>query len=970
MRIVQWCLCLGLTVCLLSTSAQTDTSFIYNPQMPYGELDIRVARSNSNTYHLIEGQTFSFRESSPGVKTSSHLPMLKWDTSPYEEGHLREIEGARDQFVMNYRLLRPTGYDHKYHPGYPLAVIMHGAGSTGNCWERDCFWATKGWNPRNNTPPAPTGADHPLLNNDESLFYGARPQLQARSRAGTMYPDDPAMPSGGFQGFTLVPQNLNGWTPEAVEDVIRIVRLLTRKYNIDENRIYVYGLSNGGMGTFELIKRAPWLFAAAIPMSSPTDGGIIQHGLSETIAAIPLWIFQGGLDTNPPPSRTRGYISKLQQAGARPRYTEYVDLGHGILNVAIKEPDFFSWLLAQNKSNIHVFAGDSTICPESGKTTELSFSEGFFHYQWELDGQIIADSTRHTFVARQPGVYRGRFSRVKNPGPDDWNQWSKPVEIRSVRPDKPEIKLSGTRFLPDLNGKNEVTLSTEQPYAFYYWERNGSPVTLNGSQGQFTLKAQHGSGAWAVTTEHAQGCPGPASDPVRIFFNNEAPASLTPPRAPEARAVNNNTIRLSWKGNAAGATGVEIWRRAWTTNGYEPWKLVTIATPHSNTYDDTVPSSAEIFQYKIRAIGEAVRSEYAPTQALTVHRVIDTQAPSAPVNLTAQPGAMGVLNLSWTPAQDNTGVLEYVIHLSDSTLLTNSDAARYTLQNLPLNKSYTVAVRARDRAGNVSPPSIPIRVNTYFSGLYYTHGTGTHTSLSQINWSAVKRQGRTRDFDLTPRIQDDHFWFAFDGFINIRRAGQYIFQLGSDEGSRLTLNGQLLIGHDGIHTFSRKTSQPVSLTKGAHRIFLQYFEHTGDERLEVSYSGPDTHGQMMPISAAALNSGDPIDWDEVISILESRQQRRDAFVLGVEDPGPLNALIFPNPARMGDDITITLKVATPAPLTVRLVDINGRLLYNEKWSPGMSTEIRIAPYQRLHPGMYVVVVEMGDAVLRKKLVVR
>src|SRR5690606_31498911 len=215
-----------------------------------------------------------------------------------------------------------------------------------------------------------------------------------------------------------------------------------------------------------------------------------------------------------------------------------------------------------------------------------------------------------------------------------------------------------------------------------------------------------------------------------------------------------------------------------------------------------------------------------------------------------------VLNLSWTPAQDNTGVLEYVIHLSDSTLLTNSDAARYTLQNLPLNKSYTVAVRARDRAGNVSPPSIPIRVNTYFSGLYYTHGTGTHTSLSQINWSAVKRQGRTRDFDLTPRIQDDHFWFAFDGFINIRRAGQYIFQLGSDEGSRLTLNGQLLIGHDGIHTFSRKTSQPVSLTKGAHRIFVQYFEHTGDERLEVSYSGPDTHGQMMPISAAALNSGD------------------------------------------------------------------------------------------------------------------
>lgn len=961
----------GLSVCLLFCAsalwAQVDSSFLFNVT-PYGTRDIRVARSPTEFYKIREGITFSFRENPEGKRTNTYRQITNWDSSPYEEGHLRKQSGSSEDFIMNYRLLKPLDYQPGFESGYPLVVMLHGAGATANCWEDKCHWATGRWNPNSNNPPAPTDPDHPLLNNDQNLSYGGGFQLQARNLAGDMLPDDPKLPPNAFPGFALAPQNLNGWDATAVEDVIRLIRLLCKRYNIDQNRIYVYGLSNGGIGTYQIIKRAPWLFAAALPMASPTEGGVIQ--VINDIKEVPLWVFQGALDLAPTPGRTRGYLNHFQRAGISVRYTEYSDLGHRILNESVREPDFLSWMLAQNKSNIHVFAGDSTVCPEEGKTTELSFSEGFFHYQWEFNGQIIPDSTRHTFVARQPGVYRGRFSRVKNPGPDDWNQWSKPVEIRSVRPDKPEIKLSGTRFLPDLNGKNEVTLSTEQPYAFYYWERNGSPVTLNGSQGQFTLKAQHGSGAWAVTTEHAQGCPGPASDPVRIFFNNEAPASLTPPHAPEARAVNNNTIRLSWKGNAAGATGVEIWRRAWTTNGYEPWKLVTIATPHSNTYDDTVPSSAEIFQYKIRAIGEAVRSEYAPTQALTVHRVIDTQAPSAPVNLTAQPGAMGVLNLSWTPAQDNTGVLEYVIHLSDSTLLTNSDAARYTLQNLPLNKSYTVAVRARDRAGNVSPPSIPIRVNTYFSGLYYTHGTGTHTSLSQINWSAVKRQGRTRDFDLTPRIQDDHFWFAFDGFINIRRAGQYIFQLGSDEGSRLTLNGQLLIGHDGIHTFSRKTSQPVSLTKGAHRIFLQYFEHTGDERLEVSYSGPDTHGQMMPISAAALNSGDPIDWDEVISILESRQQRRDAFVLGVEDPGPLNALIFPNPARMGDDITITLKVATPGPLTVRLVDINGRLLYNEKWSPGMPTEIRIAPYQRLHPGMYVIVVEMGDAVLRKKLVVR
>src|SRR5690606_14998978 len=118
---------------------------------------------------------------------------------------------------------------------------------------------------------------------------------------------------------------------------------------------------------------------------------------------------------------------------------------------------------------------------------------------------------------------------------------------------------------------------------------------------------------------------------------------------------------------------------------------------------------------------------------------------------------------------------------------------------------------------------------------------------------------------------------------------------------------------------------------------------------------------------AALNSGDPIDWDEVISILESRQQRRDAFVLGVEDPGPLNALIFPNPARMGDDITITLKVATPGPLTVRLVDINGRLLISEIIPPSAQPQIKLNPTSQFRPGVYLLQVDLGNKKINKKI---
>src|SRR5690606_9726310 len=178
---------------------------------------------------------------------------------------------------------------------------------------------------------------------------------------------------------------------------------------------------------------------AALPMAGPTDAAITSQGLSSLVAEVKFWIFQGGRDKNPSPSRTKGYIHHLRNAGAVVRYTEYPELGHSVWREAIAEPDFFSWLLAQNKSNIHVFAGDSTVCPEMGKTTELSFSEGFFAYQWEYNGQIVPDSTRHTFVAREPGVYRGRFSRVPNPGPGDWNVWSKPVTVTAGPTVPPEV---------------------------------------------------------------------------------------------------------------------------------------------------------------------------------------------------------------------------------------------------------------------------------------------------------------------------------------------------------------------------------------------------------------------------------------------------------------------------------------------------------------------------------------------------
>ena len=115
--------------------AQVDTSFVYNTSTSYGTLDLRIAKSATRYYYLMENKTFSFRESAPGVKTDTYKDMTSWNSTPYTQGNLREKNGSADNFVMNYRLLFPVTYRETYSPGYPINVFMHGAGERGNCWD-------------------------------------------------------------------------------------------------------------------------------------------------------------------------------------------------------------------------------------------------------------------------------------------------------------------------------------------------------------------------------------------------------------------------------------------------------------------------------------------------------------------------------------------------------------------------------------------------------------------------------------------------------------------------------------------------------------------------------------------------------------------------------------------------------------------------------------------------------------------
>jgi chitodextrinase len=89
----------------------------------------------------------------------------------------------------------------------------------------------------------------------------------------------------------------------------------------------------------------------------------------------------------------------------------------------------------------------------------------------------------------------------------------------------------------------------------------------------------------------------------------------------------------------------------------------------------------------------------------------DTQAPSAPTNLSATATSSTQINLSWTASTDNVGVTGYRI-LRGGTQVGTSATTSFSNTGLTPSTAYNYTVTAVDAAGNVSAPSAVASVTT------------------------------------------------------------------------------------------------------------------------------------------------------------------------------------------------------------------------------------------------------------------
>lgn len=120
--------------------------------------------------------------------------------------------------------------------------------------------------------------------------------------------------------------------------------------------------------------------------------------------------------------------------------------------------------------------------------------------------------------------------------------------------------------------------------------------------------------------------------------------------------------------------------------------------------------------------------------------IIDTEAPTAPTNLTITSVGTNNIALIWSASNDNIGVSSYDIY-TNGILNGSSTVTQANIANLDPSTTYTIYVIAKDAGGNSSPQSEPVTATTQSIGSTcgdenFNSIPTSSASYSTYNWTS------------------------------------------------------------------------------------------------------------------------------------------------------------------------------------------------------------------------------------------
>jgi hypothetical protein len=250
------------------------------------------------------------------------------------------------------------------------------------------------------------------------------------------------------------------WTSSQVENISRLLDRVKREYNVDESRVYVTGISDGGTGVYFLAMRESTPWAACMPLNghplvlANPDVGADGQLYPGNLVNCPLHVVNGGRDQLYPASSVSPFVEMFRRGGIAIDFQVYPDAGHDVSWWPQERPRYEAFLSAHRR-----VAHPERISWETERTDRYN------RFRWLVIDQL---------GARQSDVALSDVNRyARSPGRE--------VELydRSRRSGRVDAVRRGNAFELQTRGVRELTLLLSSDAIDF-----ASPlrVTVNGRQ--------------------------------------------------------------------------------------------------------------------------------------------------------------------------------------------------------------------------------------------------------------------------------------------------------------------------------------------------------------------------------------------------------------------------------------------------------------------------------------------------------
>lgn len=156
---------------------------------------------------------------------------------------------------------------------------------------------------------------------------------------------------------------------------------------------------------------------------------------------------------------------------------------------------------------------------------------------------------------------------------------------------------------------------------------------------------------------------------------------------------------------------------------------------------------------------------------------------------------------------------------------------------------YPSALTSKDEKQMMFLPAKAVKPKQ--QGVAYTYYEGPVKHTNDIPTMKKIKEGSMKNFSIKEARQEDHFAYVFRTLIKIDKRGVYRFYTYSDDGSKLLIDGNLIVDNDGGHSAKRAEGK-VALEAGYHEIELRYFENYMGQVLEIGYASRDIIETTLP----------------------------------------------------------------------------------------------------------------------------